>query len=153
MKTMNLIIYPTPEGGVAVIIPAESVELALKDVPEGVDYEIVNADDIPSDRFFRNAWVKGDCCVDLDLDKCKAVGHDIRRAKRAEEFQPFDEVIAKQIPGKDAAQAEAKRQEIRDKYSEVQDVIDAAADPLDIKVALGLEEPRPAPAPEPAPED
>jgi hypothetical protein len=136
MKTMNRIIYPTPEGGVAVIIPAESVEAALKDVPDGVDYEIVSEDAIPSDRFFRNAWVKGDCCVDLDLDKCKAVGHDIRRQKRAEEFQPFDEVIAKQIPGKDAAQAEAKRQEIRDKFSEVQDAIDAAESPEEIKTAL-----------------
>jgi hypothetical protein len=130
------IIYPTPEGGVAVIIPAESVEAALKDVPDGVDYEIVPEEAIPSDRFFRNAWVKGDCCVDLDLDKCKAVGHDIRRQKRAEEFKPFDEVIAKQIPGKDSAQAEAKRQEIRNKYTEVQDAIDAASTPDDIKAAL-----------------
>jgi hypothetical protein len=136
MKTMNRIIYPTPEGGVAVIIPAESVEAALKDVPAGVDYEIVSEDAIPSDRFFRNAWVKGDCCVDLDLDKCKAVGHDIRRQKRAEEFQPFDEVIAKQIPGKDAAQAEEARQAIRNKYTEVQDAIDAASTPDDIKAAL-----------------
>jgi hypothetical protein len=135
MTTMNRIIYPTPEG-VAVIIPAESVELALKDVPEGVPYEIVPEDAIPSDRFFRNAWVKGDCCVDLDLDKCKAVGHDIRRQKRAEEFQPFDEVIAKQIPGKDSAQAEEARQAIRDKYTEVQDAIDAAETPDEIKAAL-----------------
>jgi hypothetical protein len=133
---MNRIIYPTPEGGVAVIIPAESVELALKDVPEGIPYEIVPEDAIPSDRFFRNAWVKGDCCVELDLDKCKAVGHDIRRQKRAEEFQPFDEIIAKQIPGKDAAQAEEARQAIRDKYTEVQDAIDAAETPEDIKTAL-----------------
>ena len=133
---MNRIIYQTPEGGVAVIIPAESVEAALKDVPEGVDYEIVYKDAIPSDRFFRNAWVKGDCCVDLDLDKCKAVGHDIRRQKRAEEFQPFDEVIAKQIPGKDAAQAEAKRQEIRVKYDAIQEAIDDASTPDEIKAAL-----------------
>jgi hypothetical protein len=133
---MNRIIYQTPEGGVAVIIPAESVELALKDVPDGVDYEIVYKDAIPSDRFFRNAWVKGDCCVDLDLDKCKAVGHDIRRAARAEEFLPFDEVIAKQIPGKDAAQAEEARQTIRNKYTEVQDAIDAAESPEEIKAAL-----------------
>jgi len=45
---MKRIIYPTLEGGVAVIIPAETVELALKDVPEGVPYEIVDADEIPS---------------------------------------------------------------------------------------------------------
>jgi hypothetical protein len=133
---MNRIIYPTPEGGVAVVIPAESVELALKDVPEGVPYEIVSTDDIPSDRTFRGAWVMGDCCIDHDLDRCRAIGHDIRRAKRAEEFAPLDEVIAKQIPGKDAAQAEAKRQVVRDKYAEVQDAIDAAETPDDIKVVL-----------------
>jgi hypothetical protein len=136
MKIMNRIIYQTAEGGVAVIIPAESVEAALKDVPAGVDYEIVSEDAIPSDRFFRNAWTLGDCCVDLDLDKCKAVGHERRRAARAEEFQPFDEIIAKQIPGKDAAEAEEARQAIRDKYTEVQDAIDAAETPDDIKAAL-----------------
>jgi hypothetical protein len=149
MTTMNRIIYQTPEGGVAVIIPAESVELALKDVPEGVPYEIVDASEVPTDRTFRGAWVLGDCCIDHDLDRCRAIGHDIRRAKRAEEFAPHDEVIAKQIPGADAAQAEAARQVVRDKYAEVQDAIDEAASPFEIKVALGLEEPAPEPAPEP----
>jgi hypothetical protein len=135
---MNRIIYQTPEGGVAVIIPAESVELALKDVPEGVPYEIVDEANIPTDRTFRGAWVLGDCCIDHDLDKCRAIGHDIRRAKRAEEFAPLDEVIAKQIPGNDAAAAEAARQVVRDKYAEVQDAIDAAATPDEIKAALGI---------------
>jgi hypothetical protein len=133
---MNRIIYQTPEGGVAVIIPAESVETALKDVPDSVDYEIVSEDAIPSDRFFRNAWTLGDCCVEHDLDKCKAIGHDIRRQKRSEEFQPFDEIIAKQIPGKDATQAEAKRQEIRVKYDAIQEAIDDASTPDEIKAAL-----------------
>jgi hypothetical protein len=133
---MNRIIYQTPEGGVAVIIPAESVEAALKDVPEGVPYEIVDASEVPADRTFRGAWVMGDCCIDHDLDRCRAIGHDIRRAKRAEEFAPHDEVIAKQIPGADAAAAEAARQVVRDKYAEVQDAIDAAETPDDIKVVL-----------------
>jgi hypothetical protein len=133
---MNRIIYSTPEGGVAVIIPAESVELALKDVPEGVPYKIVDASEVPADRTFRGAWVMGDCCIDHDLDKCRAIGHDIRRVKRAEEFAPLDEVIAKQIPGKDAAEAEAARQVIRDKYAEMQVAIDAAATPDEIKAAL-----------------
>ena len=50
------IIYPTDDGGVAVIIPTESVETALKDVPEGKPYRIVDVADIPSDRTFRDAW-------------------------------------------------------------------------------------------------
>jgi hypothetical protein len=55
------IIYPTPEGGVAIIIPAPDCgltieEIAAKDVPAGVPFRIVEAADIPSDRTFRNAW-------------------------------------------------------------------------------------------------
>lgn len=53
---MQRIIYKTEDGGVAVIIPAESVEAAMKDIPIGAEYSIVSAADIPSDRTFRNAW-------------------------------------------------------------------------------------------------
>lgn len=58
------IIYPTPEGGVAVIVPAPECgltieEIARKDVPAGVDFRIVDAADIPDDRTFRNAWEFG----------------------------------------------------------------------------------------------
>jgi len=50
------IIYPTDDGGVAIIIPAESIEAALKDVPEGKPFKIVDVSDIPTDRTFRAAW-------------------------------------------------------------------------------------------------
>ena len=59
------VIYPTDEGGVAVLIPApewlaqegNTLEaLAAKDVPAGKPWRIVNAADIPADRTFRAAW-------------------------------------------------------------------------------------------------
>ena len=55
------IIYPTDEGGVAVIVPAPECgltieEIAAKDVPKGKPFKIVDVADIPSDRTFRNAW-------------------------------------------------------------------------------------------------
>jgi hypothetical protein len=59
------IIYPTDEGGVAVIVPApewlaeegNTIEkLAEKDVPAGKPFKIVNTEDMPSDRTFRAAW-------------------------------------------------------------------------------------------------
>ena len=50
------IIYPTDDGGVAIIIPAESVEAAMKDIPAGKPYKIIDAADVPADREFRNAW-------------------------------------------------------------------------------------------------
>ena len=50
------IIYPTDDGGVAVIVPAESIEACMKDIPEGAEFSIVDTTDIPSDRTFRGAW-------------------------------------------------------------------------------------------------
>jgi hypothetical protein len=57
------IIYPTDDGGVAVIVPSSECleshtieEIAAKDVPAGKPYKIVDVADIPSDRTFRNAW-------------------------------------------------------------------------------------------------
>ena len=138
---MKRIIYQNSEGGVSVIIPTESVELALKDVPEGVAYEIVEDDAIPADRFFRNAWVANGAAVEVDLDQAKSIGHDIRRTQRAEEFKPFDDIIAKQIPGADALEAEASRQAIREKYALIQDAIDMAEDPDTIKLALEANQP------------
>jgi hypothetical protein len=55
------IIYPTDDGGVVVIIPADECglsieEIAAKDVPAGKPYEIVDVSEIPEDRTFRGAW-------------------------------------------------------------------------------------------------
>jgi hypothetical protein len=71
------IIYPTDDGGVAVIIPAPEARrqvqesetvtrdetddefiawIAAKDVPAGKPFKIVDVSDIPEDRTFRAAW-------------------------------------------------------------------------------------------------
>ena len=73
----------------------------------------------------------------VDVNKAKAIGHELRRAARAEEFKPFDEAIAKQIPTQ-VEGAEAERQAIREKYVVIQDQIEAAATPEEIKAALGI---------------
>ena len=58
---MKRIIYQTPEGGVAIIIPAPDCgltvdEIAAKDVPTGLPYKIVDAADLPTDRTQRDLW-------------------------------------------------------------------------------------------------
>lgn len=59
------IIYPTDDGGVAILIPApewlsqegNTLEvLAAKDVPAGKPWKIIDVEDVPSDRTFRGAW-------------------------------------------------------------------------------------------------
>ena len=64
----------------------------------------------------------------INIEKAKGIAHEIRRAKRAEEFAPYDEVIMKQIPNVDATEAEASRQAIRDKYATIQTNINSIAD-------------------------
>jgi len=76
--------------------------------------------------------------ISINITKAKAIAHDMRRAARAEEFAPHDEVIMKQIPGIDVVTAEAARAAIRTKYSAMQDQIEAAATPDEIKGALGI---------------
>jgi len=75
--------------------------------------------------------------ITVNINKAKAIAHDRRRVARMEEFKPHDEIIMKQIPGADAVAAEAARVAIRAKYTDMQNQIEAAATPDEIKAALG----------------
>lgn len=54
------ILYPTDDGGLAVIIPCACglpvEQIARKDVPMGRPFLIVDVVDVPADRTFRAAW-------------------------------------------------------------------------------------------------
>tara|TARA_B100002019_G_C21139638_1_gene532521 strand:- start:119 stop:316 length:198 start_codon:yes stop_codon:yes gene_type:complete len=61
MNSNKRILYQTEEGGVAVIVPSDNSsltveEIAVKDVPAGRPYKIVDVSEVPSDRTFRDAW-------------------------------------------------------------------------------------------------
>jgi hypothetical protein len=139
------ILYTNPEGGVSVIVPAPDAQLegetegdfiarvAAGAVPEGVPFSIVDGSEVPSDRTFRNAWRKSGAAVTHDMPAAKAIAHDKRRAARAAELAPLD--IEATIPAK-AAQAEAARQIIRDKYATMQTAMDSAVDVAALKALL-----------------
>lgn len=71
--------------------------------------------------------------ITVNLDKARAISHGKRRAARLAELAPYDDIIAKQIPGNDLAGTEAKRQAIREKYAVIQQEIDAASTPDELK--------------------
>lgn len=71
--------------------------------------------------------------IRINIEKAKGIAHDVRRAKRAEEFAPLD--IKATIPS-EAAAAEAARQEIRAKYADMQTAIDAAGTPDELKAII-----------------
>jgi hypothetical protein len=56
----QVIVYTTEDGYLAEVIPVNKSltieEVAVKSVPAGVDYRIVNTSELPTDRTFRDAW-------------------------------------------------------------------------------------------------
>jgi hypothetical protein len=53
------IIYPNDNGGVSIVIPSGEVsieQVIAQSIPAGKPYKIINAEDQPTDRTFRNAW-------------------------------------------------------------------------------------------------
>jgi len=57
----QVIIYPTDEGGVAVIVPSPNSrfsigEIAQKNVPQGKSYQVISREKLPEDREYRDAW-------------------------------------------------------------------------------------------------
>lgn len=76
--------------------------------------------------------------ITINLEKAKAIAHDKRRAAREVEFKPFDTIIAKQIPGQSAVDAEAERQVIREKYEDIQADIDATETVEDLKDVISV---------------
>jgi len=73
--------------------------------------------------------------ITINIIKAKTIAHDKRRASRTEEFKPYDEAIAKQIPNQTDG-AEAARALIRAKYATMQTEIDAASTVEEIKAAM-----------------
>ena len=132
------IIYQTATG-VAIIHPTGELsieECAKQSVPAGVPYRIVNDDEVPSDRTFRNAW-SDDNGIKVDMPKAKAITHEARRAARSAEFAPLD--IKATIPS-EAVAAEAARAGIRAKYAIMQTAIDAATTTDQLKAAMPQED-------------
>lgn len=58
---MKVIIHKNETGGVSVVFPADNCgltveEIALKDVPTGVPFKIIDDSALPDDHTFFNAW-------------------------------------------------------------------------------------------------
>ena len=74
--------------------------------------------------------------ITINMDKAKEIAHDKRRAARSAEFAPLD--IKATIPS-EAQAAEAARQAIREKYATMQEQMDAAQTPEELKNLLPQE--------------
>jgi hypothetical protein len=73
--------------------------------------------------------------ISVNISKAKEIAHYYRREARSKEFEPLD--LKATIPS-EAVAAEQARQLVREKYAVMQDEINNANSPDEIKSILGL---------------
>ena len=120
---MKRIIYKNTDNSIAVIIPTPEAltsmtieQIALKDVPAGKEYFIVDEAQVPSDRTFRGAWEFSDK-VDINNVKATDIAKDKIRAWRKKQFEENDIILQNSIvDGDDVKKSEAvaRRDYLRD---------------------------------------
>jgi hypothetical protein len=110
------ITYPQPNGRVAVVTPTGNVNDAIKDVPEGVEYKIVESVDIDNDYF--NAYeFDAELGAKVNIEKAKSIHLDKFRAARAPKLAKLDIEFMKAVEANDEekkAEIIAAKQALRD---------------------------------------
>jgi hypothetical protein len=110
------ITYPQLNGQVAIVIPTGDVNDAIKDVPEGVEYKIVESVDIDNDYF--NAYeFDAETGAKVNIEKAKAIHLDKFRSARAPKLAKLDIDFMKAVEANDEekkAEIIAAKQALRD---------------------------------------
>jgi len=132
------IIYKNDNGGVSVVHSTGELsieEVAKISVPDGVLYQLVEDDSIPSDRAFRNAWDLGGSEVLIDITKAQEITKDRLRAERLPLLQAQDLAFQRKLEeGASTSEVVAEKQRLRDITQLVGGVTD-----LDALVGLSVE--------------
>jgi hypothetical protein len=126
------IIYTNPAtGNLCVVVPvydsieqgfyADEAELLAacveRNVPDGVAHRVVEDDEIPSARLFRNAWADDGATVAVDMETARGMQMDEIRVDRDAQLVELDVTFMRAVEDGDAdAQAEvgAAKQVLRD---------------------------------------
>ena len=112
---MSRIIYTNSDGTVSIITPAGDVNDAIKDVPSGLSYEIVEDSVIPTDRSFRNAWKQNTKTIETDMTKAKEIHKDKIRIARTPKLAELDIEFQKALEtSSSTTDIVAKKQLLRD---------------------------------------
>jgi hypothetical protein len=117
------IIYTNPAtGNLCVVVPvydsieqgfyADEAELLAacveRNVPDGVAHRVVEDNEIPAARLFRNAWADDGAAVGVDMPKARALHMDVIRADRDKQLADLDITFMRAVEDGDAdAQAAA----------------------------------------------
>lgn len=120
---MSKIIIYENGGNLHVVIPAPDFlknkdalnRIIEKDIPSDADYEIINSEDLPSDRTFRSAWIQDGASIKIDMPKARTIHMDTIRVERDKQLTKTDEKLLRAIEdGIDTDSLKEKRQALRD---------------------------------------
>lgn len=132
---MKKIVYTRAEdGGVSVIVPAPKVDLErvlgpLTDEqykahvmqrsvpPNAINVREIDDEDLPSDRYFRNAWTDefNTPTIDINPEKAKAIKLNIFRELRKPLLESLDQEFIRALErGQDTKLIASKKRELRD---------------------------------------
>ena len=112
---MSKIIYTNSDGTVAIIHPIGDINDAIKAVPSGLSYEIVEDSAIPSDRSFRNAWKQSSKTIETDMTKAREIHKTNIRNARTPKLTELDVEFQKALEtSSSTTEIVAKKQALRD---------------------------------------
>ena len=113
---MSKIIFTQSDGIVAVINPISGdANDAIKDVPSGFAYEIVDDSVIPTDRSFRNAWVQDSKTIKTDMAKAREIHKTNIRNARVSKLAELDIEFQKALEtSSSTTDIVSKKQALRD---------------------------------------
>ena len=113
---MSKIIYTQSNGIVAVIHPIfGNADNAIKDVPDGVAYEIVEDSVIPTDRTFRDAWIQDSKTIKTDIAKAREIHKTKIREARTPKLAELDVEFQKALEtSSSTTDIVSKKQALRD---------------------------------------
>lgn len=146
---MKKIIYTNQEGVLCIVNPAPSfmrtgeteanfvARIIAKDVPSSAtNVRVVDAEDIPTDRTFRDAWAAcPESVCRVDMQKAREIHRERLRRARKPKLEALDvETMRNLTNSAKLAEIEAKKQELRD--ATAYPAIDSAATPEDLKLAV-----------------
>jgi len=148
---MRKIIYTRPDGGVSVVTPVRNTLPVLESLtdaeieqrawnklpPDAIDPRFVEADAIPVDRSFREAWKADGAAIAHDMAKCREIHKERLRQLRAPKLAALDtEYMRADEAGDAAKKAEiaARKQALRDVTKAPE--ISAARTPEELKAAI-----------------
>jgi len=119
------IAYKNTDGSVSIVCPApefaadpsnDMAKLLARSVPEGAIFEELQVGDVPTDRYFRNAW-RLDAGIKTDMVHAQSIHLDELRKVRNKKLEELDITFQRALESKDTVNQDviaAKKQALRD---------------------------------------